>query len=233
MDKLTLRLIIYSIFLVMCLVTLILRLTQSNQIYMLYEFEYYAFFGALIYYLLMFIMDLLRKITNKTCDKAVEFFNQKYFRFVWTLCLTAALGFWGGLTFGWTRKSIPEGLPVYLMLFLHGILQLMLIVDLFLFNHTLQTSYLIDIAVLSILYVAYSIFIIIKKYCFTVNGLYPFVSQSFDYLLVVGIVYYMLMLNMYFLHQFLLMKKLKISFGTTTVSEKSKTTKNGKTETFI
>lgn len=220
-------------FLVMCLVTLILRLTQTNVVFMLYEFESYAFFGALIYYLVMFIMDVLRKALNKTFDKAVEFFNQKVFRFVWTLCLTAALGFWGGVTFGWTQKSPPEGLPVYLMLFLHGILQVMLIVDLFLFNHTLQTSYLIDIAVLSVLYVAYCVFIIIKKYCFTTLGLYPFVEKTFDYLLVVGIVYYMLMLNMYFLHQFLLMKKLKISFGTTTVSEKSKTTKNGKTETFI
>ena len=55
-------------------------------------------------------------------------------------------------------------------------------------------------------------------------------NKSFDVILTIGVIYYMLLLNMYFLHQFVLMKKMKVSFGSTTVTEKNNTTKKVKND---
>ena len=45
-------------------------------------------------------------------------------------------------------------------------------------------------------------------------------SDSFGQKIAIAVIVYMVLINMYFLHQFILMKKMKISFASTTVTNK-------------
>ena len=233
MDKLVLRLIVYSCFLLMCILSFIFRFLRGAVSNMFFEFEVYSFWGAFVYYIVMVTIDLLRKTLNKTFDNAAEFFIQKVFKFVWSFSMTAGLGFWGSVILGGIVYTKGNGMDVYLMFFYHCIIQVMLIVDLFLFNHALQTSYFIDFIITSVIYVIFALFIDICNWCNLRTPIYTFLLWGFGKIFVIEVIFYLLLLNMYFLHQFLLMKKMGISFGTTTVTEKSQVTKNGKTDTFV
>ena len=52
-----------------------------------------------------------------------------------------------------------------------------------------------------------------KRFCFDKHAPYPLISGPFKFVFAVGIVYYMLLLVMYFIHQLVLMIKNGISIG--------------------
>ena len=147
--------------------------------------------------------------------------------------MTAGLGFWGSVLLNAMYYTKGNGIDMFLMFYYHLIIQIFLIVDLFLFNHTLETSYLADFITISLIYVVFALFICICNWCDLRTPIYFFLLWGFDKIFVIGVIFYMLLLNMYFLHQLLLMKKMNVSFGTTTVTEMSTVTRKGKTDTFV
>lgn len=151
--------------------------------------------------------------------------------------MTTLLGFLGGVALDWTTKT-TGAMNILVMIGFHGVVQLLLIIDTFMFTHSLKNSYLCDVLVLSIIYGAFAILVLLKKYLFgkpeELYLIYLFMKKSFDAVLTIGVIYYMVLLNMYFLHQFVLMKKMKVSFGSTTVTEKNKPkVKNDKKESLL
>ena len=233
MDSLTLRLIVYSIFLICCIVAFILRFFRPAVKNMFFEFEIFAFWGSMVYYLVMVVVDLLRVTLNKTFDNVSNFFNQKVFKFVWACEMTAGLGYWGAVILHGMQYTKGNGTDAFLMFYYHLIIQIFLIVDLFLFNHTLETSYLADFITITVIYLVLGLYICICNWCGLRSPIYWFLGWGFDKIFVIGVIFYMLLLNMYFLHQLLLMKKMNVTFGTTTVTEMSSVTRKGKTDTFV
>ena len=57
MDKHTARLIVYLVFLAICIGAFIMRFFRSGLKYIFYELEIYSFWGAMIYYFIMVLMD--------------------------------------------------------------------------------------------------------------------------------------------------------------------------------
>lgn len=231
MDKYTARLIVYIIFLAICVGAFILRFFRSGLKYIFYELEMYSFWGAMIYYLIMVLIDLVNKAVKQKFEKVGKVFNEKVFKYVWVFSLTCCFSFWGGVILNWMVYS-DYSIDMFLMFFYHLIIQGMLIADLIIFSHSLKTSYLFDIIILSAIYVGYCALLAVAKFCFSsFSPIYSFMySDSFGQKVVIAIIVYMVLINMYFLHQFILMKKMKISFASTTVSEKGT---NDANEAFV
>ena len=127
--------------------------------------------------------------------------------------MCAGIGYWLGYCLGWMSLSNGPFLSVLLMYLFHVVIQVLLVLDLLFFKHKLDFSFLIDFIVISLSYLAYGLFILIKRFCFDKHGPYPFISGPFKFVFAVGIVYYMLLLVMYFIHQLVLMIKNGISIG--------------------
>lgn len=226
-DHLTLRLITYSIFAAILTICLVFRATRPNPLLMFFEYESWAFIAALAYYLTMVIMDFLKKFLNKTFDGVVGFMNKKVFKFIWTMTMATCLGYWTCILLNKIRLGNADGYDWYITLTQHVFLQIIMLIDMFLFDHTLETSYLMDVIILSIIYFVYAL-----GFCLTIwaiqggigrNHMYDFIRErhDFKYLFIYGMIFYMANLNMYFLHQFLLMQKMHVSFSTTTITSKT------------
>ena len=233
MNKNTIRFVIYTLFAIICITFLIIRLCCINRANIIYEFGTYSFAATSVYYIIMFLLDFLQQFCGKTFDKASSFFNKQLFKFIWVMEMTTLLGFWGGVALDWTKKTTGT-MNILVMIGFHGVVQILLLIDTFMFTHSLKTSYLCDVTVLSVIYVTFATLVLFKRYLFgnsqELYQIFPFMNKPFDVILTIGVIYYMLLLNMYFLHQFVLMKKMKVSFGSTTVTEKNNTTKKVKND---
>ena len=222
MDKHTARLIVYLVFLAICIGAFIMRFFRSGLKYIFYELEIYSSWGAMIYYFVMVLMDFVNKALKQKFEKVGKFFSEKVFKYVWIFCLTCGFSFWIGVLLNWMVYSKNDIIDMFLMFFYHLIVQGMLIADLIIFSHSLKTSYLFDIIILPAIYVGYCVLLAVAKFCFSsFSPIYLFMySDSFGQKIAIAVIVYMVLINMYFLHQFILMKKMKISFASTTVTNK-------------
>ena len=212
-DNNALRLTSNIVFFILSIAIFILRIIDNDPLNMVVEFESYALIATILYYIIMTFMDSLKGKLGDTFDKVIDFFKEKMFKYIWAFEMCAGLGYWLGVCLGWMRMSGGPLLSIILMYLFHAVIQILLVLDLLFFKHKLDSSFLTDFIVISLSYLAYGLFIIIKKYCFKKGGPYDFVNGDFKYVFAVGIVYYMLLLVMYFIHQLVLMIKNGISIG--------------------
>ena len=212
-DNNALRLTSNIVFFVLSVAIFILRILDNDPLNMVVEFESYALVASILYYIIMTFMDSLKGKLGDTFDKVIDFFKEKMFKYIWAFEMCAGLGYWLGVCLGWMNMSKEPFLSVLLMYLFHAVIQVLLVVDLVFFKHKLDSSFLTDFIVISLSYLAYGLFIIIKRFCFNRGGPYPFVGAQFKFVFAVGIVYYMLLLVMYFIHQLVLMIKNGISIG--------------------
>lgn len=212
-DNNTLRLTSNIVFFILSIAIFILRIIDNDPLNMVVEFESYALIATILYYIIMTFMDSLKGKLGDTFDKVIDFFKEKMFKYIWAFEMCAGLGYWLGVCLGWMRMSGGPLLSIILMYLFHAVIQVLLVLDLLFFKHKLDSSFLTDFIVISLSYLAYGLFIIIKKYYFKTDGPYDFVNKEFKYVFAVGIVYYMLLLVMYFIHQLVLMIKNGISIG--------------------
>lgn len=212
-DNNALRLTSNIVFFILSIAIFILRIIDNDPLNMVVEFESYALIATILYYIIMTFMDSLKGKLGDTFDKVIDFFKEKMFKYIWAFEMCAGLGYWLGVCLGWMRMSGGPLLSIILMYLFHAVIQILLVLDLLFFKHKLDSSFLTDFIVISLSYLAYGLFIIIKKYCFKKGDPYDFVNGDFKYVFAVGIVYYMLLLVMYFIHQLVLMIKNGISIG--------------------
>lgn len=212
-DNNALRLTSNIVFFILSIAIFILRIIDNNPLNMVVEFESYALIATILYYIIMTFMDSLKGKLGDTFDKVIDFFKEKMFKYIWAFEMCAGIGYWLGVCLGWMGMSGGPLLSIILMYLFHAVIQVLLVLDLLFFKHKLDSSFLTDFIVISLSYLAYGLFIIIKKYYFNPDGPYDFVNKEFKYVFAVGIVYYMLLLVMYFIHQLVLMIKNGISIG--------------------
>ena len=165
MNKNTIRFVIYTLFAIICITFLIIRLCCINRANIIYEFGTYSFAATSVYYSIMFLLDFLQQFCGKTFDKASSFFNKQLFKFIWVMEMTTLLGFWGGVALDWTRKTTGT-MNILVMIGFHGVVQILLLIDTFMFTHSLKTSYLCDVTVLSVIYVTFATLVLFKRYLF-------------------------------------------------------------------
>ncbi|MCQ2819808.1 MAG: hypothetical protein MJ252_21290 [archaeon] len=104
------------------------------------------------------------------------------------------------------------------------IIPVVIFVDIFLFDHILETSYWWDCIMLTIVWVVYEIIAIFGVYVFdhSIYGNLIWRDISFGQGIVKGGAFYFLYIGMYLVYQFGLQVKMGVRFGSTTVTEKTR-----------
>lgn len=219
------RLIFYLLFNIFLVVTFIVRMNEKTRPAknFLFELSSWGLIGCLVYYLAMFIMDVMRKTGGQVSEKASNFFNARWYKVVWPIELTCCLGFWGAVIIDFFKFDRGESLDNYNSIALHVIIPACCVIDLFVFPHMVVTSYWIDCVILTIVWVVYEVFMIFGVFVFKLH-IYRGIDKGirdFDFgdFIVYGGVFYFLTIGMYLVHQFGLMIKMGIRFGSTTVKE--------------
>ena len=219
MDK-SVQIFFYLFNLLLIIIILILAINKYTYGF-LFIFSCWSLSFSLLYYVFAFILLVFRKAITKRNETMKNFFSKKLFKIVWTFNVTTVLGFWGGVELNWiAREKGWDNKDLWLQLFLHTFIPIFVFFDLFIFDHVLELSFVIDSIILTFLFWLYAILYYINKLIGKNQGVHIYyINDNFIHNFVIVIIYYMLYLNCYFFHQFILMKKMNVTINTNTFVE--------------
>ena len=222
MDKLNIQLLFYILYILIIVIVFIWSFNKY-EFGFLFIFTCWSITFSLLYYVIMLFLLFFQQTLSKKFDSLKKIFLKKIFKIIWTFNLTTLLGFWGGVELNWINfEKGWDNKDMWLQLFLHGFIPVIIIIDTISFDHVIETSYQVDVLILSILFWLYAILFYINKHIGKNSAIYIYTfNDEIVHNFVIGIVYYMLYINMYFAYQFILMKKMNIKFAPTIIEEKT------------
>lgn len=198
------ELVLSFIFFGISLTAFIWRLTKDDKQYVYLEFEMWSLLIQIIYYLFFLIIGFTSAFNKSSDNKAQNFVKSTLFKFIWPFVINSGVIFYLGYFFRWFAfDTLRKGNDFYLNLFLHGFSQAGFILDLILFSRENSKLPFIDFAIITGIYVGYSILLFsiqpsIQSYLF----LYKNSAERKDniFILSLMIVGYFVYLYLYFIY---------------------------------
>ena len=207
-----------SIYLVICIVTFIWRLTKPDAGHLFLEYEMWAIMLLMLYYIL-FLLIGFKSLFSKNKEKEKKekekekepnnglqkFFKNNIFKYLWPFVMSSAVTFYLGYFFGWFKlDTANKGNDFKLSIFQHGLCQIGFLIDLILFRREYKDTHFFDFLVISVMYIGYCVLLLMVK---PKIKTYNFLSEDefkddFSFIISLMIICYFVYLYLYFFYMY-------------------------------
>ena len=204
-----------SVYLAICFITFIWRLTKPDAGHLFLEYEMWAIMALMFYYIIFLLIGFKRlfskeKEKKEKKDKKEEEPNnglQKLlknilFKYLWPFVMSSAVIFYLGYFFGWFKlDTANKGNDFVFSIFQHGLCQIGFLIDLILFRRKYIDTHFIDF---SAMYIGYCVLLLMIK---PEIKTYNFLSEEefkddYGYIISLMIICYFVYLYLYFFYMY-------------------------------
>lgn len=207
------------LFFIICLTTFILSLKVDKISIMMVEFEYWALWLELGYYLLLALMLIIGLINKSTENNFVQLLKNTIFKWFWPIVMYSGTVYYLGYFFRWFVLYFNKtGVDFCFNLLLHGISQSCFLIDIIFFSRKPIETYTLDFLIISGAFAVFSFF------CFTwrLNSeIYLFLQEKDDWYVISTLAFcYLILLFMYSIYHSIV----KVRYGLHRLIEPKKET---------
>ncbi len=184
------------------LIVLFLRPTYWKMFFFMTTLSFWA---NVLYFISSFYIEI--KQGNNKCygRKYLLFLRNNYFKISTTYSLFVVVCYWLLRLLGNSFVNTPTTfLRSFFNIYLHGIEFIFVLYDFFRFKREFKQSYLMDVTVILIIYLIYSVMII---FSFIYLDYYPYLflkNSNINQIIVSYIIFLIILMNCYMLYQYML-----------------------------
>ena len=188
-------------------IAIMAKIKTTKKLY--YYLTFWALWANTLYIFMITLCDCVLFFFNKsTLEKVNSFFRNTYSRFSFPFSYAVAFLYWSLLSLGPSFLYARPGVLSFIFHFyFHGGNTLILLLDLYMNEHENKPYNLTEIVIISVFFWLYGIVACYAKYYDGINP-YAFMQKAeIRQLIVAAIIFYIILLNAYQVHLYLLRKK--------------------------